>query len=253
MSYCRIILVIAVFNLLISCYSVKQCERQPPPEPLVMPSWFWDTPRIEGLQSAVGYSQFYRDGPDAYREAFLDGAWRLFNDEEAYFAGARALSSGAGVQMSMGSTINMRIDSTGFDDFVKYIVRVDSFAAENMRIMLVAADEFQPEKGLCPSPPANNVKVPEAGVFTGYSVTPKYYYSSSSWIEAERIARIELAVNASSKIKSVENVADGNILSTIIVETDINMVNIQTVQRRFNWEHGMYEVWVTGETNDKRY
>ncbi|NQT34889.1 hypothetical protein HQ587_06845 [bacterium] len=208
-----------------------------------LPAWFWDTPVAGSALIAVGYSQQYRESEHAYKDAFHDGAWRLFRDLHSRISGERGISTVAEGTMNIGSTIRQEIDSTGFSAFSKTIIRLDSASTPTQRIMLVSTRDIPINRELLPE---QSVAPEITGSHLAQGSSQLYYHESSSWIEAEREARIELAIGTFSSLKGQTEIVDDNVFQTSITKTDVILTDILTMHRRIDRKKGLVTVWVRG-------
>ena len=231
-----------IFLLITGCTSNIQTTVEATPGDL-MPAWFWDTPSINGIQLAVGYSLPHIESEHAYDEAFHDAAWRLFCDKRCRIFGEKGTASSPEGTMQMGSTMRMEVDSTGFSAFSRKLARLDSMVTESMRIMLVATSEVQVDKQRVHFP---RLKINGSTGYFGIGAAPLYYHLSSSWIEAEREAREQLAIDAHSELKGTTEAVDEQMLHTIVTKTDVTLSDIQTIHRRIDYINGFVMVWVRG-------
>jgi len=234
---------ILVFNWLIIGCSAPVQSLKPGFEPVLLPVWFWNTPRISGVSLAVGYSPLHRESEYAYKEAFQDAAWRLFCDRRCRIYGEKGIASSPEGTMQMGSTIRIEVDSTGFSAFSKKLVKLDSVATKTMRIILVGTAKVEINKARI-SVPDFEIDNPERDL--GLGSAPIYYHESSSWIEAEREARIQLALDAQAEFMGTSETVDEMILQTSVTKTDVTLTGIQTLHRRINRTQGYIMVWVNG-------
>jgi hypothetical protein len=228
--------------LVIGCSAPVQ-SLKPELEPVLMPVWFWDTPRMGGISFAVGYSPLHQESDHAYQEAFQDAAWRLFCDRQCHIYGEKGIASSPEGTMQMGSTIRIEVDSTGFSAFSGRLVRLDSLATTTMRVILVGTAEVVIDKARI-SVPDFEITDPEKNL--GLGSAPIYYHESSSWIEAEREARIQLALDAHAEFMGSSETADEMILQTAVTKTDVALTGIQTLHRRIERTQGYVMVWAGG-------
>ena len=194
---------------------------------------------------AVGYSAPHRDSPSAYADAFRDAAWRLFCDRSSLITGERGSATAPEGVLDLGSTLTQEVDSAGFEDFTKGIVRLDSALAGGMRLMLVGTSALPVDTARIKSPPDENPAVGGAPVAEGEA--PLYYYAASSWQEAERKARLELALGANAEIKGLGVSRGDDQFKAAVFKTKVQLYNVQTVRRRWDARNGVVKVWVTGE------
>ena len=230
--------------LVIGCSARTQVIDKSTSAPELLPVWFWDTPRLSGVSLAVGYSPLHQESDHAYQEAFQDAAWRLFCDRECRIYGEKGIASSPEGTMQMGSTIRIEVDSTGFSAFSKKLVRLDSVATRTMRIILVGTGRVEIDKTPIASP---TFEMEDAGQGLGLGSAPIYYHESSSWIEAEREARIQLALDAHAEFMGSSETADEMILQTAVTKTDVTLTGIQTLHRRIERTQGYVMVWANGK------
>jgi len=205
---------------------------------LLLPGWFWDTPVSDEISFAVGYSNAYIESDHAFGEAFEDAVLRLFTDIHCHIKGEKASASSPGGTMHMGSTIQLVSDTTGLAAFREQVVRLDSVRTPEMLIMLVSTRQIKINRKLTKQPgnPETENGVPCSA--------PLYMHQSSSWIEAERQARIEIATGISSVVKVIDRKQDGRVTKTIVTATDVMLTNVQTIHRRIDWKNGFVKVWL---------
>ncbi len=227
----------------VAILSFAQAGNEKQKDDFRLPAWFWDMPETGSMLMAVGYSQPHRESEHAYKDAFHDGAWRLFRDLHSSISGGRGTSTVAEGTMNIGSTIRQEVDSTGFSAFSKTIVRLDSASTPTIRIMLVSTGDLPLDRELLPE---QSIAPEIVGSHLTQGSAQIYYHESSSWIEAEREARIELAVGTLSTLKGQTEIVNEGIFQTSITETDVILTDVLTMHRRIDRKKGLVTVWIKG-------
>jgi len=227
------------------------------------PAWFWDPPKEP---TAVGYSPMYRESPTANDSAFKDAALRLFMDKRARVSGGTAISETVWGTRNEGNSIDYQLDESDwamFDNFLTSVVRLDSCIVPSlgvgkaMRIILVGTAEIQVDRSIVPTP--KDIDAPQGLTDAVGSAIP-YFYASSSWQEAERISRVQLAQNSASVqgLTTVETydsrTSTQSTVTARTVNTDVNVIlsNVRVVKRRFDPSTGAHRVWVVGQVSLNR-
>ena len=76
------------------------------------------------------------------------------------------------------------------------------------------------------------------GYYVVHGISAPYYYEKSSWIWAERRARIEAAMTISLDIKAMEMHIDEQNVKTVVAESDAVLMMVQTVARGIDSKSG---------------
>lgn len=208
-----------------------------------MPTWFWETPIALGSLAAVGYARRYDDLAASYREAFEDAARRLISDRRCRIRGGRATAWEGSAYMSFGAAWSFEADTSDLASFSVGLNRVDSAVAGDLVVMLVSTRPMDVDRKLRLSPPPGELGSRGAGdVLHGVGAAPSYYHPASSWIEAERLGRIDAAVAGYCRVKGIQAHADELAISTVVTETDVTLTGVQTIRRACDPAKGV--VWV---------
>ncbi len=224
--------------LLISvCLAASGIAADPP----CMPTWFWDPPRIP---CEAGYAPPYEDLSKAYQEAFEDAAWRMFIGSGCRIAGERGLLKTGCDAISMGGTVEFYVDSSGFEAFRKGLVRVDSVATTAMAVVLLSITPISFSGGWVASPVKDAEIEVDPGEFIAQGESEAYFFEMSSWLEAERAARIEAAFAVLTRRRNVQLIIDDRRIETTAEQTDVWMRSLRTVARRIDPETGNRVVMV---------
>ncbi|MBZ0263314.1 hypothetical protein K8I28_01485 [bacterium] len=214
----------------VGCSKSKQKEPFRP--------WLFDVQYTNGGGVAVGYAEIYDRLEMSYRSAFEDAAWRLFVDSGCRVTGNRAAGKAPGGLMSLGSYFIFDVDSSRFETFKKSLVRLDSLKMNTMVTMLVGKKGTKLESINVSSKPKNGQFI------KAIAHAPGYYFNSSSWIEAERLARIEAALLLRTDFRGRQSFQNEQDLKDYLVQTDVYLSGVQTVRREFDPETGIVTVEV---------
>lgn len=71
---------------------------------------------------------------------------------------------------------------------------------------------------------------------------PKYLYESTSWLEAERAARIQLAWGQKTKLQQLQRKGENNLHQVTVESTGVVLREAQIIARWVDLEKGVY--WV---------
>ncbi len=208
-------------------------------EPAKLPSWFWDTPMHPNAHFAVGYSRPHRDSPTAFNDAFADASYRRFGD----INGVRIVGETAAVSTPHGTrlfynTMEIVLDTAGLADFRHSLFRLDSVSTPDLRAILVANSDLRINNALIKPPPTADIEFLQAGIEQGF------YHFSSSWIGAERQARIEHCVGQRSNFKSLSKSWNEILESSAVSSVDEFISGLQTFSRRYDAERNIFVVQV---------
>lgn len=200
--------------------------------PINLPGWFWDTPIVKNESFAVGYSTVYHNLESSFEIAFDNASWQLFQDQECNIIGERAYIRVPDGVLSMGGVFKVLVDSASFESFKKTIYHIDSTVTADLVLALVGTKQIGAMRKLIPSP---RIRDPDyylkEETIVGMGISPQYHYETSSWEEAERNARIELAFSSDASIRSLEASIPPHDVQTTVVSTDVVLREIQSVAR----------------------
>lgn len=200
------------------------------------PYWFLHQGEVQCPALAVGYANpsFYRDS--AIVHARRNGVENFARMHRTRIAGGQAYWSTEAGTYWMGSNFREEFD-TAFTMSSSMVV-LDSHNAQDFVVSLLGDSSCvidasarvkepvsgRPAPGWTESPPRDE------GYHYAVGVAPEYYYETSSWIEAERLARRNLARNVSLEIKSLQKVAVGG-QDIRHEELDVTLRDIEVVAR----------------------
>jgi hypothetical protein len=211
----------------------------------LLPSWFWDTPQVAGAALAVGYSDRQVKDADFYKQAILDGAWRLFTYRSCRIVGDKAgLGTPEGL-LNVCNTIHIEIDSSGFEDFFKSLVVIDSFSYKDYPIVLISTREVSVDKTQMKSPKTSDSCDFGDGSVSG--ISPQHYYFHSAWMKAETTALFELAISKYSQERTLRMTLNDLTQLVTVRSTDVIISDARALHRCYDKELKMVLVWVAGK------
>lgn len=196
-----------------------------------LPWWFWTPPNNKDATCQVGYADEYEYPESSYNAAFNDAALRLWNDRKCRIRVDSGILSLHGETMSLNGSYDISADTTGFAVFMESLVRIDSCWVNNLVLMLVSTTPFMIDSHSIapPMPPEHYHSKPGFSYGIGYA--PAYYYTTSSWKDAETRARLELALCAASNVRVHARILNEWYGRYSIRKADVLAINIQVIAR----------------------
>jgi hypothetical protein len=214
---------------------------------LEMPSWFWHQPHQAGNSYAVGYAPLYYYPASSYREAFANATETLWRDRCFDVAGSQASGwEGSGL-MSLGAKFKFNFDTTGLGEFGGNVTHLDSAVVGDLVVVLIGTSPTEIDRRILTSPHLDDFHGTKPSGLIGIAAAPAYYSKTSGWLEAERLARIELALSASSSMKAMQSDLDKSSIYSVVVETDITLSGVAVLQRTYDPKLGVFWVMVSAE------
>ena len=221
-------------------------RKSPPKEIWLYPHWFTKMPQRPGVIFAVGYSPVYMNIQSSWQEA-KDNA--LLNLARAYFVSVQGeqafVSRGEGTAYK-GSTISEEVDSTLLESLKPKLNCLDSARVGGMVIVLVSTMEVQVDDrptDLKSQEPAWVKELPSNPDYEyARGASPKYLYESTSWLKAERAARIQLAWNRKRKLQRLQRKGEDNLHQVTVESTGVVLRELQIIARWVDPVNGVH--WV---------
>jgi len=217
-----------------------------------LPSWFWAPPVFADIRCSVGYANEYEYAASSYNAAFDNAALRIWYDRSSRIKVNSGILSLHDETMFLEGTSQISTDTLGFAAFKGSLVRVDSCWVENLVLMLVSTRPITVETNLTapPTPPVEFDSLP--GLTYGVGHAPAYYYSSSSWLDAEIDARLEMALCAFSNVRVHVRMFDQLYGRYSIRKADVLAKDIRVVARYLDTAMGRHVVVVATERESIR-
>ena len=193
-----------VVVLLFACFVVSELHAQ-------YPVWFIEQGRIPEPRVVVGYAQpGYRHdstGGVAYQDALISYA----RQSRVKIAGGQIFWNTEAGSFWMGSDFSEEVDTTGLAQAAESLAVLDSFTTPSMQALLLGPKVLELDSPLkaitewetrapewIESPPVSSTDEYAVGM------APQYYYESSSWKEAERMARRNLARSVYTTVRMLQ-------------------------------------------------
>jgi len=204
------------------------------------PDWFWNMPRSEDTLFAVGFcetSTYHIENSE--QRAIDEGLANLARCVSVHIKAEGRRIGGAGGNITPDIDIQEEVFAET-ETFVKeHHQVVAKFISPEHTIVLLRSgekDESTPvlSTGSTELPPEPSwvAKLPEEpGYIYATGGANLYYREIDSWRRAERIARAALAFTIEAKVKGLIQRFDDQMLSISIVNTDVQLNNVQVVAR----------------------
>jgi LPP20 lipoprotein len=216
------------------------------------PLWFIYPDKIECDEHEVGYSitGYYSDSSKVV--AFKNGCVNHARNALVRIEGGQGFWETENGTYWMGAEINESFDTTSIQLFEKNLKLVSSFSNDGLTISLLcnSKDELSATESEIldfndlPSPSWIN-HLPNNDNYTfAIGITPKYFYETSSWLEAEKLARINLARQLSVQIKSLQKSTKMGQQEIRNEEFSVILRNISIAERWIDTERNIFYVLI---------
>ncbi len=178
------------------------------------PNWFLSPSHVECEKIAIGFanSSFFPDSAASY--AIRNGYESFARQKRTEISGGQAFWSTEFGMLWMGSNFTERFDSTAIDHAASILVPRDTLVTKDFVAVLLALpdcaleDDYrkhQSRKGL-PLPSWIETSPQDSLYYYAVGLAPEYYYETSSWREAEVLARRNLARVVHTKMQALQKV-----------------------------------------------
>jgi hypothetical protein len=214
-----------------------QTAKKPFPEN-IYPAWFLDPPSDQKMV-AVGYSDVHAYIDSAIKSATREAATNLVKNGQVQIIGEQGLATLAAGTILVGSTIKEYYDTTEAGRLGSTMKVVDYFQRSGAVTILVSTDSAKTtaafgrvDASKLPRPPWTTQTPDKGGYLYCSGLAPVYYYENNSWREAERKARINLALTLYTKVKYLGKKVDQSYYREFQVEeTNATLRGIEVVAR----------------------
>jgi len=225
----------SILPVLISLF--LQSSRKPLPEN-IYPSWFF-SPSAASVPLTVGYSAEHAYLDSAIKAATREAARNYTKNQQEQVRGEQGLATLAVGTITVGSTIKEYFDTAQAVRLGTTMKALDYFRRGGAVAVLAATDSIANVPGLnrvdaatVPMPPWTKVLPEKSGYVYNSGLAPLYYNEFNSWLEAERKARINLALGLYTKVKFLgkkEN--DAYFRESQVEETNVTLRGIEVIAR----------------------
>ena len=175
------------------------------------PVWFIEQGRIPGPRVVVGYAQPGYRHDSTGGAAYQDALFSFARQNRVKISGGQIFWNTEAGSFWMGSDFSEDVDTTGLTQAAESLAVLDSFTTPSMQALLLGpkGSELDPAwktmtglgttaPGWIESPPVSSTDEYAVGM------APQYYYESSSWKEAERMARRNLARSVFTTVRMLQ-------------------------------------------------
>jgi len=179
--------------------------------PQVYKAWFLNPLDYGCGNTVIGYAnRSYYGDTSAIKNAFLNACENYLKQHQVYFSGGQAFWTTEAGTYWMGNNFTEEIDTSIIYYTVSNLKILDTLIAADF-VAVLAADKSCSDLNDITSN-VNSLKAPgwisdiphDKSFYYAVGLAPSYYLERSSWEEAEKIARRNLASNINSKVKSLE-------------------------------------------------
>lgn len=213
-----------------------QASKKPLPENLY-PEWFLESPSASIF--SVGYSDERSYVDSAIASATREAAVNYIKSQRVRIAGEQGMATFAVGKIPVGSTIKELYDENEAGRLGQSMVAVDMFQRGRTVTVLASTDSAKKPQAVrrvdvskVPKPSWVNQMPEMSGYLYGTGLAPVYYYENNTWREAERKARINMALSVYAEVKSLTKKADDVYYREYQVEeTNVTMQGLEIVSR----------------------
>lgn len=202
------------------------------------PLWFLNQADVPYGKTAVGYANpsFYPDSSVSY--AILNGCETYAKQMWIKLFGGQAFWSTELGTFWMGSDFSEQFDSSAIAIAKTQLKPLDTLFAKNMVLVLLGNSTSSANYSINRKISVKNLSPPEwtesppkdSEYYYAVGVTPEYYYEKSSWIEAENLARRNLAKTIIIEVKAIQRLST-QFQEFRYEELQVELNNVQTVAR----------------------
>ncbi|MFH0992107.1 MAG: LPP20 family lipoprotein [bacterium] len=226
MKWCRIAIA-AVIQCAIQTASAQE-----------YPAWFLNQGVLRCGRTVVGFANtaFYKDSAIAF--ALRNGAEDAGRMAKTKIQGGQIYWSTEGGTFWMGADFREQFDSSAAQTALTSFTPIDTFISSSLVLVLFANAPCELDVALR-SHGRINARAPswtetiprDTNYLYAVGIAPEYYYEISSWREAERIARRNLAGNVHIKIRALQKLTAYEGQDIRHEEISVTLKDIQVVAR----------------------
>jgi hypothetical protein len=197
------------FCLLSACWATDASSQ-------VYPRWFLFQGEISSNRITVGYVRpsAYRDSSTAY--AFRAGCASYAMNRRLSISGSEAFWSTEGGTAWMGSEIHLSYDTTAADDVQNEFCILDAYHDKVKTIVLAGDSGVDVGKAIRTIIPVSAIQKPDwvetlpvrPHMMFAVGEAEEYFYETSSWELAEKIARLSLGRQIGTTVIGLQKLTD---------------------------------------------
>jgi hypothetical protein len=220
------------------------------------PVWFFHQGTVNCRTLAVGYAEHSPQNDSTISYAFRNAAVNFAAFKCVTVKGGQTFWGTEAGKYRIHSSTQEVIDEVEVKK-AQDLLRIIDFAEINGCMIVLAMDsnysipDFYKERVnlLRFNSPHWTEEIPKMpGFIFAVGLAPKYYYQSSSWIEAEWMARRNLARSLHSELKAVQK-SSGEGESLEQLSSDVLLQNVEVVERWLDIREQLYYVLIRGKVN----
>ncbi len=204
----------------------------------IYPAWFFNPPASSPLWT-VGYSAEHAYRDSALKAATREAGRNYTRNQQDLVKGEQGLATLAGGTITVGSTIKEYFDTAQAVQLGSTMKVLDYFSRGGAVAVLASTDSAANIPGTnrvdaakVPAPSWTTILPDKAGYVYNSGLAPLYYNEFNSWLEAERKARINLALTVYTRVKFLGKKEDNTYFREFQVEeTNVTLHGIQVVAR----------------------
>ena len=213
----------------------------------ILPSWFLSRPdsNYSYFYGFVKTGDYYSEMSykSAFQKACIDAAKSV---KSTYYIDQTFISAGGSKSWANYKT-DLVYDTSLVEYFTNSLSIVDSFQTDNYTIV-IASNSFNKlthtNIGVTQLAKPNWVEVLPGSDKSCYAVgtSVEYYHVESSWDEAEKVTRLELARQKNLKMKQIQKVTESSYYDITNEVTNATLRSVQTVSRWYDSKEKIYYV-----------
>lgn len=216
------------------------------------PYWFIYPEKVGCDDYEVGYSTtgYYADSSKVV--AFKNGCVNRARNAYLKIEGGQGFWKTENGTYWMGAKINESFDTASIRIYEENLKLVSTFSDEKLTLAFLCNSELELTslqnqiidlKDI--SAPHWIEKIPSSEkYYYALAMTPKYYYEISSWLEAERLARVNLATQISVSVKSLQKVTEIEGQEIRNEEFSVILENISVAERWIDIKRNIFYVLI---------
>jgi hypothetical protein len=216
------------------------------------PRWFTDQGKLDDKTVAVGYAPHYFNTDSAIKIAFKNACENFARNKFLKIKGGQEFwSTEAGI-FFLGDDIVESYDTNQYYNAINSFKVFDTLITEDLIVILVFDSNFVSSsisdreiisqniisREWFKSPPIDSI------YYYAIGIAPEYFYETSSWMEAERLARLNLARQIYSKLESIQKFAFQEGQEIRSEEISVILKDVQVIQRLRDVKNKIFSVLV---------
>lgn len=218
--------------------------------PQLYKGWFLNPLDYGCGNTVIGYSnRSYYGDTSAIKNAFLNACENYLKQNQVYFHGGQAFWTTENGTYWMGNNFTEDIDTSVIYAAVSSLKIIDTLITPDF-VAVLAGDKSCMDQNLAATEnitilkaPAWITNIPEDKKYHyAVGLAPGYYYERSSWEEAERVARRNLASNVSSRIKALEKKTNREYQEIKNEDIAVTLKNCQIIGRWIDTKKSVFYV-----------